>query len=329
MDELKCSHCGEPIEEEDESYQLEDGSVICSNCYDDEYSECELCGKITLIDDMTYWGDCRICPDCLEDQCPAFDEEEVKKATAEAYEAFRNRTIGKKTAGLIEGENYLTYEDSSEPAISYEFFVTVDGDGIITDVTRLSAQMLLSEGATSSEWRPYPIDECDYSDIADEVLEDYLIDSDEDDEEDEEDEEETGDIEWDDYCDYPFAMEVVNGEIISLKATLQIDMRSKLLQTSGISEESLIAWLLGEDAESDVSWLDENCCHEQDELAEILGFDAEESAFRCEDIDFLSSSYGWEAKELLELLGYPLKEAINHGPHGHGTTGVIYLRAED
>jgi hypothetical protein len=141
--------------------------------------------------------------------------------------------------------------------------------------------------------------------------------------------EETGNIEWDNYCDYPFAMEVVNGEIISLKATLQQDLRNKLLQTSGISEDDLIAWLQGEDAESDVGWLDENCSDEQDPLAEILGFNADESMFRCEDIGFLCSSYGWEAKDLLELLGYHLTEAINRGPHGHGTEGVVYLRDSD
>jgi hypothetical protein len=185
MDELKCSRCGELIEEDDDRYQLEDGSVVCSTCFEYEFFECEMCGKITSADDMKYWGDCRICPECLEDQCPVFDEEEVKKATSEAFEEFRNRVIGKKTAGLMEGENSLTYDDESEPAISYELFVTVDSAGIITDVTRLSAQMLLCEGTTSSDWRPYPIDECDYSDIADEMLEDYLVDSDEEDQENE------------------------------------------------------------------------------------------------------------------------------------------------
>jgi len=175
MSELKCSQCGAPLEEDEADYRLEDGSVLCSDCFDDGFFECEFCGKITSVDDMMYWGDCRICPDCLEDQCPAFDEEEVEKSTAEADEEFRTGVIGKKTSGLMEGENDLTCDDESEPAVCYELFVTVDGAGIITDVTRLRAQMLLCEGAATSEWRPYPIDEYDYTIIADRLLKDYLL----------------------------------------------------------------------------------------------------------------------------------------------------------
>ena len=181
MDELKCSMCGEKIEEDEEQYTLEDGTIICESCFDDDYFICALCERIVPIDDMKLWGDCFICPDCLEDECPSFDEDENEENTTEAYERTRGRLLGKKTTGIPEGSTELFYEWNYDGRIiSYSFTVSVDQNGRITDISRLSAQMLQSESERYSEWRDYAIDPGDYEWIVeDEVLSEYLEDEEE------------------------------------------------------------------------------------------------------------------------------------------------------
>ena len=133
-----------------------------------------MCGKIVANDDLQPWGDCSICRECMEENCPSFDEEENKEQTTEAYESMRQRVIGKKTIGLDSGINDLSFTSGDETDICYSFSVTLDDDDIITDVSRLSAEMLLCEGETSSSWRPYRIDPDDYESIIDYALKEYV-----------------------------------------------------------------------------------------------------------------------------------------------------------
>ncbi len=184
MSELKCGVCGEPIEEDEYRHVLDDGTVVCGSCIDD-YEECCECGKLVPADDTVFWGDERLCLDCLEDMFPTFDEKEVEEETTEAYETMKEQFIGEKTEGLKEGENCLEYDTEFRGAeLRYEMIVTVGKRGVITDISRLSAQMMLSEAITSSEWRPYPVDEDDYTWMPEEMLEDYLTYEDEEDDED-------------------------------------------------------------------------------------------------------------------------------------------------
>ena len=134
-------------------------------------------------------------------------------------------------------------------------------------------------------------------------------------------------IEWDAYCDYPFAMEVVNGEIISLTATYQNAIKEMLLANLDISEEDLIDYLmaLSEDAESDDDRFVPIVDCEYEALCEALGYDEDGQKFTPSGIGFLGSSFGWEIKQLLECLNAPLEENLEYGPHGHGTTGVIFI----
>ncbi len=150
--------------------------------------------------------------------------------------------------------------------------------------------------------------------------------------------------EWEDYADCPFAMEAVNGEIISLTADMQEKMKDRIIEKFGITEEELISWLVdylnGDESEDDqedesedependpkAEWLDMLGGVDPDALAEILGFDLAAESFSFEDIGFLESEYGWEAKELLEELGFEIVEEIENGPHGHGTHGIVYIQ---
>ena len=162
MDEEKrCDCCGEIIDEDDEYEVLEDGTTLCSSCFENEYEECAMCGEIRHVDDMSWWGDCRICSDCLEEQCPSFDGEENEKETAQAYEAMKAKYLGRKSARYADRTVTLTY-DLDEPCVRYSLPVTFDKNGVITDIARLTARMILSEGITSSDTRPYAVDEEDY-----------------------------------------------------------------------------------------------------------------------------------------------------------------------
>jgi len=178
IDEISvCANCGAVLEEDDEQYTLEDGSVVCEDCYDEMFAACDLCGERVPVEELSYWGDCRICEACMEEQNPSFDEEENEEETAEAYEAMRQRWIGKHTEGLRVGENALSYTCSvRETDVSYALAVTVNDEGVITDISRLTAQMLMSEALTSSDWRPYAVDEYDYEDVVEEMLEKYVPD---------------------------------------------------------------------------------------------------------------------------------------------------------
>ncbi len=142
--------------------------------------------------------------------------------------------------------------------------------------------------------------------------------------------EEEESTDWEDYCDYPFAMEVVNGSIINLSGKLQNEMREKIIHAASVTEEDLINLLLSEDSDDAFEtklgkWLWENDVDSLDGLTDLFGFRINERIFQCDGIGFLDSDCGWTAKSLLEALGYDLTENIHYGPHGHGTTGVVYL----
>lgn len=160
-----------PISDLEEEYleEYEDG----------DYARCEICEARVPEDELTWWGDCRICPDCLDERVPSFDEEENEAETTEAYEEMLERVLGLQTKHLRVGENLLTYDAGDETAQVYSVTVTVDENGVITNVSRMTCEIQLSESTTSSEWRPYPIDGEDYDWIIDEMLEDYLVDMDE------------------------------------------------------------------------------------------------------------------------------------------------------
>ena len=130
-----------------------------------------------------------------------------------------------------------------------------------------------------------------------------------------------------DYYDYSFAMEVVNGEIISLTEDLQQELFKKVLSTTGLTEEELANYLVAcsEDAEPEDEKYELLSNYDYDMLGEIFGFDFEERTFEPVSFGFLDCGYGWETKKLLEDVGYFVEDNIDYGPHGHGTCGVYFI----
>lgn len=123
-----------------------------------------------------------------------------------------------------------------------------------------------------------------------------------------------------DYDECSFAMEVVNGEIISLTPDMQAKIVERIRKKLKIKEPELIEYL--NDGDSDDERFEPLCDIDIDALSEILGYDGE--SFSREGIGFLESPHGWEAKELMELLEFNIHEKVEYGPHGHGTYGVYW-----
>ena len=172
MDEERiCCKCGEPIDEDDEgAVELEDGSWVCSCCFDEHYITCDICGEIVPAGDSAYWGDAQICAACLEERCPSFDEQENLQETAAAYEACRAKYLGRTVAEQYRGQTVtVSWQFSDETDIDYELTVTVDDECRIADLSPIQAEMLLSEGISSSDRHPYPVCDDDYDYAGDEI----------------------------------------------------------------------------------------------------------------------------------------------------------------
>lgn len=172
---LICAECGEEIDEDSEYRELEDGTVLCEFCYDELYSECCICGKAVLADELLPWGDSSICSECLEVICPEFDEDENETETTEAYQAMLCRYVGRIVSNSDDVDRELEY-DLDDPCVKYRLSVDMDEDGRITGISRLTAELLLSEWVNGSDWRSYRIENDDYTDIVDAMLEDYEFD---------------------------------------------------------------------------------------------------------------------------------------------------------
>ena len=159
---LECENCGADIETGDEYIELEDGSILCLECFDSAYPKCEFCGKRVFEDDMKYWGDCYCCPKCYEGFNPSFDPEENINETTEAYEAMLKKYIGRKSKSIRDESVELEKEYYDCGQITYRMEVEIDEDGTIYEISRLSAEILLSESANSSDWDNYIIRNEDY-----------------------------------------------------------------------------------------------------------------------------------------------------------------------
>lgn len=169
MDEERiCCQCGEPIDED--AVHLDDGSWVCASCFEDCYFTCDICGEITPVEDSSYWGDAQICAECLEERCPSFDKQENLQETAAAYEACRAKYLGRTVAEKYRGQTVtVSWGYSDETDIDYELTVTVDDECRIADLSPIQAEMLLSEGISNSERRPYPVCDDDYDNAGDEI----------------------------------------------------------------------------------------------------------------------------------------------------------------
>ena len=72
---LRCAYCDAEIVPGDEYYETNRG-IVCQDCIDDDFSRCCMCERFMHIEDMKMWVHGYICPDCLEEFIPSFDEKE-------------------------------------------------------------------------------------------------------------------------------------------------------------------------------------------------------------------------------------------------------------
>ena len=134
-----------------------------------------MCGEFTFIDDLEYWGDVLICPECMEEQCPDYDEEDNEEEVEAAFQAMLEKYVGRKNWKYGEGEHQLEYIDNDgETEKRYSLSIKVDKDCRIVDISRLQATILLSESTTSSNWKPFPVRDYDYELVLEELLDGYL-----------------------------------------------------------------------------------------------------------------------------------------------------------
>lgn len=172
---LECANCGEDIEPGDEYVEMGDGSVLCPGCFDFAYPECEFCGKRVSEDDMLFWGDCHCCPECYEGFNPSFDPDENERETTEAYEAMLKRYIGRKSKTVRDDTVDMELECTDCGLVVYRMEVDVDEDGIIYEISRLTAEIMLSESERSSSWEDYIIRNEDYTDKVDKMMKDLCL----------------------------------------------------------------------------------------------------------------------------------------------------------
>lgn len=162
-----CCVCGKQLEEDDKN-EVND-KLYCNDCYDD-LVECDGCGEYFPSDELTWWGDSRLCPDCLEEECPSFDEEKNEQDTQAVYDEMKETYIGSKT---IYGEKKsldFSWNAEYDETKSYNVSVEIDVEGRISDISRVKCNMMFSEWESGSDWRPCEVDEDDYETFIDDYL---------------------------------------------------------------------------------------------------------------------------------------------------------------
>lgn len=201
---------------------------------------------------------------------------------------------------------------------SYE----TDENGYLTRISDITKEALRGEDACRCTYEAVKPDAGDYDYLEDQLK--MLI---TDDPWYGDDGEDADPVDWEEFDGYPFAAEVVNGEIISMTEDFQQEVLAKLLADLEVSEDELAEFLSllndGDEPDDDRFSLLEGC--EYDFLAEILGYDESEGTFNPQGIGFLESAYGFETIDLLKALGFPVEDEIEPGPHGHGTDGVVFV----
>jgi len=75
-----CSHCGDPIYQGDD-YHEHNGNYYCDDCYDDQFTVCELCDNSVYLDDTYtieqrsngHWNEITVCESCFNNRATTCD----------------------------------------------------------------------------------------------------------------------------------------------------------------------------------------------------------------------------------------------------------------
>ena len=67
-EKIICAVCGAEIGEDDTSYELPSGDVICEECYECDYTTCDDCGSVVPVADTISVNDGNlvVCEPCVE-----------------------------------------------------------------------------------------------------------------------------------------------------------------------------------------------------------------------------------------------------------------------
>ncbi len=128
--------------------------------------------KRFLWEDLAYWGNDSICEDCLDDVTSRYNREENDRETQEAYEEMRKRYVGRKVLNPEKVDRVIEHE-TEDIGTMYQLTVELDENGVLTELSRLSAYLFLNRAEEVIKRRPYPIQNADYETIVDAMLEDY------------------------------------------------------------------------------------------------------------------------------------------------------------
>ena len=95
---LICADCGEEIEDPDDAETLDDGRVVCYSCFS-AYEHCYSCGEQMLSEELVWWGEVRLCRDCLSNES-GVDISDGPVEEVPPPEDFLDRWIGEIAYGI-------------------------------------------------------------------------------------------------------------------------------------------------------------------------------------------------------------------------------------
>ena len=108
----------------------------------------------------------------MDDGTSRYNREENDRETQEAYEEMRKRYVGRKVLNPEKVDRVIEYE-AEDIGTMYQLTVELDENGVLTELSRLSAELFLNRAEEVIKRRPYPIQNADYETIVDAMLEDY------------------------------------------------------------------------------------------------------------------------------------------------------------
>lgn len=108
----------------------------------------------------------------MDDVTSRYNREENDRETQEAYEEMRKRYVGRKVLNPEKVDRAIEYE-AEDIGTMYQLTVELDENGVLTELSRLSAYLFLNRAEEVIKRRPYLIPNADYETIVDAMLEDY------------------------------------------------------------------------------------------------------------------------------------------------------------
>lgn len=129
---------------------------------------------------------------------------------------------------------------------------------------------------------------------------------------------------WDEFCDYKFAVETVNNTVLAFDSDFHREVVDKVLSVIGLSESAIASKLDDGSAEEyelpdTLSGIDTGTLQE---LCEVLLITSEEGIFTLGEYE--GDECGWQVRELIESLGWDC--TFEGESWKFETNGVYYIK---